>query len=487
MYRIFFHPLSKHPGPWLAKVSNFYAAYHAWTGDIHIDMWRCHKQYGKLVRYAPDRLLVNTAEAVRDIYGHKSNVAKSQCYDALVHRAPNILTLRDKKQHGIRRRVISQALSDSSIASFVGAIMEQIDKFVSIFANLPSSSTDAEKAGGWSVPINVAKWCDYLTFDIMTKVVFDAQYDVLGKSDHRPVLDAILDSNVRMGTLYQYPALEKWKSLNRRFFPAAIAARSIFVRFVTRMVTDRIELGKKQRDSPAIERKDDVFGRLSKTKDPDTGATLTLNELGAESTTLIVAGSDTTSTAIAGTLFYLARHPEARRRVQSEVRAAFTTADEITLGPKLSGCSFLSACIHETMRLSPPVGSSLWRRVLDGGINVDGTFVPAGCDVGVSIYSVQRCESLYPAPAEFVPDRWLVEGEEPRAAVFSAFGPFSRGPRSCVGKGIAMAELMLTMARVCWELEWRFGGGKEVCSSFVLSDHVTGRKDGPVLQFRRVE
>lgn len=46
-YRIWFHPLSKYPGPVLAKLSNLYSAYYAWTGDIHVDMWRCHQKYGK--------------------------------------------------------------------------------------------------------------------------------------------------------------------------------------------------------------------------------------------------------------------------------------------------------------------------------------------------------------------------------------------------------------------------------------------------------
>ena len=71
IYRLFFHPLARYPGPWLAKVSNLYAAYHAWLGDVHIDMWRCHQKYGDALRYAPDRLLVNTAEA-RRLFGPPS-------------------------------------------------------------------------------------------------------------------------------------------------------------------------------------------------------------------------------------------------------------------------------------------------------------------------------------------------------------------------------------------------------------------------------
>jgi cytochrome P450 len=436
-------------------------------------MWKCHQKYGETVRYAPDRLLINTADAFRDIYSHKSNLPKATTYNALIHRAPNILTLRDKKQHGRRRRVMSQALSDSNIATFQPAILEQIKKFVAIFAELPRDGAD----GGWSPPINVSNWCDYLTFDIMASVVFSGKYDMLGSEQNRPVLEAILESNVRMGTLFQYPALGHWK-IHKRFFPTAIVARSIFVSFVTRMVGDRIKLGKSQTPH-------DVFSFMAKAKDPETDQGLTMNELGAESTTLIVAGADTTSTAIAATMFYLAQFPQYLERAQSEVRKAFEVESEIRLGRKLNSCTFLLACINEAMRLTPSVGAALWRQVQSvDGLAVDGHFIPRGYDVGVGIWSLQHSPEHYPDPFDFCPERWLVESTDERSKILAAFSPFSRGPRSCVGKGIAMVELLLTLSHLLWSLDFKFPEGQGPPRNFELKEHVTGSKSRLDLQFR---
>jgi hypothetical protein len=65
VYNVFLHPYAKYPGPFLAKFTDLYAGYHAWKGDIHLDMWRCHQQYGDKVRYAPNRLNVNTVTGLK--------------------------------------------------------------------------------------------------------------------------------------------------------------------------------------------------------------------------------------------------------------------------------------------------------------------------------------------------------------------------------------------------------------------------------------
>jgi hypothetical protein len=67
IYNTHFHPYAKYPGPFLAKFTDLYAGYHAWKGDIHLDMWRCHQVYGDKVRYAPNRLNINTVTGLKSM------------------------------------------------------------------------------------------------------------------------------------------------------------------------------------------------------------------------------------------------------------------------------------------------------------------------------------------------------------------------------------------------------------------------------------
>ncbi|CAI7663163.1 unnamed protein product [Penicillium pancosmium] len=493
IYTLYFHPLAKYPGPFLAKFTTLYAAYHGWKGDIHLDIWACHQRYGDTIRYKPNSVIFNTVEALHLIYRRPGGIVKSKVYEPMVHRAPNTFTIRGGKEHAKRRRIMAQGLSDKALREYEPRIIKHIDKFLQVMIE------DSTTSDVWCEPKNMAQWCNYLSFDIMADVVFGAKYNLLGEQRFRYVCDAIDASNVRMGTLVQ---AGRWGSLKieKYLFRKAIFGRNRFVRFVTKLVQMRLS-PTSVNDAADVP---DVFHRLRDAKDPVTGAGFTLDEIAAESTTLIVAGSDTTSTSISAVLFYLAHHRDVYDKVTAEVRGKFSSVDEIRSGPALASCQFLQACVNEAFRMSPAVGSCLFREVVNNPITIDGQTVPTGYDVGVGIYSIHHSSKYFETPFDFDPNRWL-EGNQQKDTKESldrglaVMNPFSLGTRSCLGKGLATVEIHLMLAFLFYNYDFRLADGalgrigeggpgegmhRHRAHEYQLHDHITSQKEGPYLQFK---
>lgn len=254
-------------------------------------MWRCHLAYGDYVRYCPDRLLVNTATGMREIYANGKNVSKSRGYDAMIHRAPNTLTLRNKREHARRRRVMSQGLSDAALRSYQDIILGHVEKFINCLRDggnshdfpdgVQSASTLDVASQNWSPARKMSDWCSYLAFDMMADIVFSLNYDLLGNEDHRYLVSAIEGSNVRTSVLLYAPFL-LWRRWDKMLFADSIRHRNMFIKFINEIVHQRFKDATPQRR--------DVFSNLAHAKDPETGKGLEPPEIGAESTTLIVAG-----------------------------------------------------------------------------------------------------------------------------------------------------------------------------------------------------
>jgi cytochrome P450 len=211
------------------------------------------------------------------------------------------------------------------------------------------------------------------------------------------------------------------------------------------------------------------------------------------------------------TLFYLVRNEHALKRATEEVRSKFSNVEDIVHGPALTSCVFLRACIDEAMRLSPPVAGAPPREVLAGGATIDGHSIPAGTVVGVPHYTIHHNADYYPKPFSYVPERWIAEARssldgavttaDDVARAQSAFCPFSIGPRGCIGKGLAYIEMSTTIARTLFlydmrkaigvrdpgeghpSLEW----GRHRESEYQLVDTFTSARDGPMIEFRKVD
>ncbi|KAK8066259.1 hypothetical protein PG997_013006 [Apiospora hydei] len=287
-------------------------------------------------------------------------------------------------------------------------------------------------------------------------------------------------------------------------FSKIAAGRAKYMAYSKAQLTERTKLGDE------TDRRD-FFYYLLRARDPETGVGFTTPELWGRvqlaaiqltRATSIIAGSDTTSTAMAATFFYLVRNAAALQKATAEVRGVFSDVEEITQGAGLNSCTYLRACVDEAMRMSPSV--------LLGGITIDGEHIPEGTVVGTPHYTIHHNGSYYPDPFTYTPERWITgshksqDGERVITAsevevAQSAFCPFSIGPRGCIGKGLAYQEMMTTLARTLYLYDIRKAPGvvdpgegnprneygRHRVQEFQLIDQFTSLKDGPIIEFRK--
>lgn len=180
----------------------------------------------------------------------------------------------------------------------------------------------------------------------------------------------------------------------------------------------------------------DVLASLLHVRDED-GTKLSDDELIGHAFALFVAGHETTSNALAATLFLLDQHPAVALDLLDELdgtlHGAVPTLDQIGKLPLLEGV------IKESLRLLPP--AIIGTRMAMEDTQLGGYAIPKGASVFYSEFITQRMPELYAEPNRFKPERWASLDTSPYEYL-----PFSAGPHMCIGWAFAMQELRVVLA-----------------------------------------
>ena len=185
---------------------------------------------------------------------------------------------------------------------------------------------------------------------------------------------------------------------------------------------------------------DDLTTRLLTLRDPETGRGLTHREVVDEASVFLVAGHETSASALAWGLYLLAADQDAQARVAAEA-----ALDWGRVGPAdLARLPFTRDVLRETLRLYPPVPMMV--REAAKPETFRGRAVAAGAQIVLSPWHLHRHTRLWAAPDAFDPDRWA--SAEGRRSARRAYLPFSAGPRVCPGASFAMVEGVLFLARL---------------------------------------
>lgn len=156
--------------------------------------------------------------------------------------------------------------------------------------------------------------------------------------------------------------------------------------------------------------------------------------------TMLIAGHDTATAALAWTFHLLGGHPDAMGRVQSEIDTVLNGAPPTA--ENVMGLTYLGQIIDETLRLYPPV--HLGGRTAAVDLVFDGFAIPAGTRVLYSIYLTQRHRDWWHDPHTFDPERFA-PGSKRDPYIYL---PFGGGARTCIGLAFAQVEMRVILARL---------------------------------------
>ncbi|KAM3614417.1 uncharacterized protein V6R79_013848 [Siganus canaliculatus] len=167
-------------------------------------------------------------------------------------------------------------------------------------------------------------------------------------------------------------------------------------------------------------------------------------DIRAEVDTFMFAGHDTTASGLSFILYSLACHPEHQKICREEIMQVLDGKDTMEW-EDLSKIPYTTMCIKESLRLYPPV-PGIARKITKPITFFDGRTLPAGFQIGTSVYGIHRNATVWENPDVFDPLRFLPENASGRSP--HAFIPFSAGPRNCIGQTFAMNELKVATALV---------------------------------------
>jgi cytochrome P450 len=188
----------------------------------------------------------------------------------------------------------------------------------------------------------------------------------------------------------------------------------------------------------------DVLAMMLEARD-ESGSPLSEDEVHDELVTLLIAGHETTATALAWALRWVVPNATLVRRLQDEIASA--DGDPV----RVAKLELLDATVKEALRLQPVI--PIVGRLLQEPTTIGRFDLPIGIVVAPAIHLVHRRPDLYPEPARFNPDRFLAW--KPAAWEWI---PFGGGLRRCIGAAFALYEMKMVLAAVLSRVDLRLAG-----------------------------
>ena len=451
IYNLYFHRFAKVPGPKLWAATRLTSISSLVRGNFVRDVHRIHREHGPIVRLAPDEISFAKEEAWHEVLGVRPG--HNQCPKDPVWFTPppgmpeNIVSVQNIEEHARMRRVLDHAFTPGALKAQEPIIESYVDLLISQLTNKATMLKSPRN----EVVLNMLDWYNYMVFDVIGDLGFGEPFNCLRDSTLNPWIEMLfgfIKSSHFVAVARYYP----WLSflINKYLIPKSLLKMADdHYQLAISKVHRRINLEKQRTDfmSPVL-----LQSNLSHDQE---GKGMTLPEIESTFAILIVAGSETVATTLSGLTTYLLRTPSALKTLTNELLSTFSSSSQITIAT-VKDLPYLNAVIQEGLRMCNPIPTGLPRVAPKDGTTVCGLYLPEGTHISVHPTTISNSPSLFHKPEDFIPERWLPGSRCPAEHVndrLSAIRPFGVGPRACIGRQVALAEMRLVLARLLWSFE----------------------------------
>ncbi|KAK3693143.1 cytochrome P450 [Podospora appendiculata] len=416
-------PLSHIPGPWHTRFTSAVSKYHFFRGTKAYWVHELHKTYGPLVRMEPGHISTTAIDLWERIHHMRAEFRKTAFHEKFrIGPDHTLFSLTDVAAHAARRRLFARALTLEALRkNWEPAIRGRVDLCIS------QIKMDASQGVA-----DIWVWWRLMAADVVALLSFGESFALLETAgeNEREYFAALHLAGVGIVLRSVMPWLP---AAVGKFFPIK-AVRDILN--ANQVITEKGTVAVRNLRNPAIDRPN-VFTHMLQQAEKDD-ITLTDDAIRSEVAGFLVAGSDTTSSALTYIIWAMLKRSDLQRRLEDEAAGLapdFTDKDVESL-------PLLNNVLDEMLRLYNPTAGPNIRLGPREGFTWRGYSIPGSTIVYTQTYSMVRNGAAFADGDRFDETRFeRATWQQRRVAQ-----PFGIGPHSCIGKNLARIELRLAFA-----------------------------------------
>tara|TARA_B100000609_G_scaffold122520_1_gene97541 strand:+ start:10252 stop:13470 length:3219 start_codon:yes stop_codon:yes gene_type:complete len=337
----------------------------------------------------------------------------------------------DEPNWGKAHRVLMPAFGMQSMRRYHGMMLDVATQMVDKWARLPNHHS-----------IDVASDMTRLTLDVIALCGFGYRFNSFYMESMHPFVDSMVRSlQHAMHTSHRPDFINHLMFQSNRTFVQDIE-------YMHKIVDDVIAERKTQQDQGS---KDDLLSLMLNAIDPETGETLSDENIRYQIVTFLIAGHETTSSLLAFALYFLMRHPEVIEKARKEVDSILLEPGQLPTFEETKNMRYLEQILFESLRLYPTAPAFALKPKVSTAI--DGYPIDVDNVVLVNLSGLHRDPEVWDDPDSFIPERFAPEAVKQRSP--HAWKPFGNGMRACIGRQFAIHEAKLVLSLILKRFELR--------------------------------